>query len=249
MKECGISFRVSYTQKPSASTREFFDICGPEEGKFNVVNRSFTDGDTGTVALFHSLFRQVFQIAQTDCTRLDSVADGTNCTKFKIDRAFISLAEAAARDFHCYAHVFENLGGRSIPSDLAAVRVVMQKLEGKRIPIWMTKHPVFCYILKHILKQISGDHQSFWRSIRRLCRDQSHSRVSQKTGFPWALTEDIWSLVAKLLTASTALGEMFRSELFWVHRLSRTEQDYWKFHAWKESEREAEIVNFPWPQM
>ena len=34
---------------------------------------------------------------------------------------------AEARDFHCCSHVFENLGNRSIPSDHAAVRLVIQK--------------------------------------------------------------------------------------------------------------------------
>ena len=62
--------------------------------------------------------------------------------------------------FHCFSHVPENLGKRSIPSDHAAVRVVNQKPttrgnQGKRIPSWMSKHPVFC----SILKQLSDDHQ------------------------------------------------------------------------------------------
>ena len=53
-----------------------------------------------------------------------------------------------AREFHCYSHVFENLGNRSIPSDHAAVRLVKQKPSNrgqqcKRIPNWMPKHPVF----------------------------------------------------------------------------------------------------------
>ena len=33
-----------------------FNICEPEEGRFNVWNQTFTDGDTGKAALFHSLF-------------------------------------------------------------------------------------------------------------------------------------------------------------------------------------------------
>ena len=58
-----------------------------------------------------------------------------------------------ARDFYCYSHVFENLGERSIPSDHAAVRVVLQEPtvrcdQVKRIPSWMSKHPVFCSVLK-----------------------------------------------------------------------------------------------------
>ena len=74
-------------------------------------------------------------------------------TLSRIDRAFINLHMAEARDFHCNFHVFENLEKRSIPSDHAAVRVVFQKPtirghEGKRIPSWMSKHPLFCAILK-----------------------------------------------------------------------------------------------------
>ena len=77
-------------------------------------------------------------------------------TLSRIDGAFINLPMAEARDFHCYSHVLENLGERSIPSDHAAVRVVIQKPtirwhQGTRIPSWM---PVFC----SILKQISDDH-------------------------------------------------------------------------------------------
>ena len=33
-----------------------FNICESEEGRFNVWNQTFTDGDTGKTALFHSLF-------------------------------------------------------------------------------------------------------------------------------------------------------------------------------------------------
>ena len=34
---------------------------------------------------------------------------------------------AEARDFHCYSHVVENLGKKTIPSDHGAVRLVIQK--------------------------------------------------------------------------------------------------------------------------
>ena len=33
----------------------------------------------------------------------------------RIDRIFVNLPVAEARDFRCYSHVFENLGERSIP--------------------------------------------------------------------------------------------------------------------------------------
>ena len=61
---------------------------------------------------------------------------------------FMNLPMAEARDFHCCSHVFENLGNRSIPSDHAAVRLVIQKMSNRgqqcqRIPNWMFKHLIF----------------------------------------------------------------------------------------------------------
>ena len=101
-------------------------------------NQTFTNGDTGK-ALFHSLFPHVLEIAQPDHTRRDSTVIGIIRTLSRIDRIFINLPVAEARDFHCFSHVFENLGNRSIPSDHAAVRIVIQKpsnqgQQGKRIP-------------------------------------------------------------------------------------------------------------------
>ena len=102
-----------------------------------------------------SFFPHVLEIAQPDFTRCDSTADGTIRTLSWIDRACINLPVAEARDFHCNSHVFENLAERSIPSDHAAVRVVIQKPANwchqvERIASWMSKHPVFCSILKQI---------------------------------------------------------------------------------------------------
>ena len=59
-------------------------------------------------------------------------------TLSRIDRFCINLP-IEARDFHCYSHVF--------PSDHAAVRLVIQKPtnqghRSKRIPSWMSKHPI-----------------------------------------------------------------------------------------------------------
>ena len=77
---------------------------------------------------------------------------------------FIKDPMAGARDFHCYSHVFENLGNRTIPSDHAAVRLVIQKptnreQQGKHFPSWTSKHPVFCSILMrlHDNHQFSAD--------------------------------------------------------------------------------------------
>ena len=70
--------------------------------------------------------RHVLEIAQPRFTRKDSTADGTIRTLSRIDRAFIHLPMAETRDYHCSSHVLENLGERSIPSDHAAVRIVLQ---------------------------------------------------------------------------------------------------------------------------
>ena len=135
-------------------------LCEPEELRFNVWNQTFTDGDMVIVALFHSLFPRVLEIAEPDYTRRDSSVSGVICTLSRIHKAFIHIPTAEARDFHCSSHVFENLVKRSIPSDHAAVRVVIQKPtmrghQGKRIPSLMSKHPVFCYILR----RLDDDHQ------------------------------------------------------------------------------------------
>ena len=170
-------------------------IFEPEEGRFNVWNQTFTDGDTGKAALFRSLFPHVLDIAQPDCTWRDSSVIGIIRTSSRIDRIFINLPMAEARDFHCYSHVFENLVNRSIPSDHAAVRMVIQKptirgQKGKRIPSWMSKQPgrspILCRLgaladFKAIIEKAKG------QTVRELSRE----------------TPD--SLGAKLLTASTAL--------------------------------------------
>ena len=103
-----------------------FNMCEPEEGRFNVWNQTFTEGDMGKAAFFHSLFPGVLEIAQPDFPRRDSSVNGVFRTLTRIDRAFINLSMAEARDFHCYSHVFVNLGKRTRPSDHAAARVVNQ---------------------------------------------------------------------------------------------------------------------------
>ena len=83
-----------------------FNICDPEEGRFNVWNQSFP----GMTAVFHSFFPYVLEVAQSDYTRRDSTALGVIRTLSRIDRIFINLPMAEARDFHCSFHVVENLG-------------------------------------------------------------------------------------------------------------------------------------------
>ena len=45
------------------------DLTSETERNFNVRNQTFTDGDTGKTALFHSFSPHVLEIAQLDYTR------------------------------------------------------------------------------------------------------------------------------------------------------------------------------------
>ena len=84
--------------------------------------------------LLSFIFPRVFETAQPDLSRRDSSINGVFRTLSRIDRAFINFPTAEARDFHCYFHVFENLGKRSIPSDRAGVRVVVQQTDSSGAP-------------------------------------------------------------------------------------------------------------------
>ena len=67
------------------------NICDPEEGRFNVWNQTFTDGDAGKTAVFHSFFPYVLEIAQSDYTRKDSTSLGIMRTLSRIDRMYLWL--------------------------------------------------------------------------------------------------------------------------------------------------------------
>ena len=149
---------------------------------------------TGKTDLFRSFFPHVLEVAQPNCTRKDSAADGTLRTLSRIDRAIINLSMAEALDFH--SHVSGNLGERSIPSDHVAVRD-----QAKRIPSWMSKHPVFC----STLQRITEDHQypddpfaalADFKVILEKARKETHRKLLRNTP---------GRLGAKHLTFSTAL--------------------------------------------
>ena len=56
-----------------------FNICDPEERRFNVWNQSFTDGAPGKTAVFHS-FHTSLRLPKSDYTRRDSTALGVTRT-------------------------------------------------------------------------------------------------------------------------------------------------------------------------
>ena len=110
-----------YSEALGVITEDDFSICEPEEGRFNVWNQTFTDGDTGKAAIFHS-FSSRSRNCPASLYEGDSSVNGVLRTLSRIDRAPITLPMAEARDFQWYSCVFENFGGRSIPSDHANVR-------------------------------------------------------------------------------------------------------------------------------
>ena len=137
----------------------------------------------------------------------DSTADGVIRTLSRIGRAFINIPMAEARDFHCYSHVFENLGKRSIPSDHAAVRVVHSKADYSGTPGQTHSELDVQNIPSSVLflKRLDDDHQypadpcgalADFKNILEKAKRQTVRELSRKTPD---------SLGAKLLTASTVL--------------------------------------------
>ena len=219
--------------------------------------------------MFHSLFPHVLEIAQPDYTRRDSTALGIIRTLSRIGRIFINLPIAEAQHFHCYSHVFEKMGNWTIPSDHAAGRLVIQKPttrghQSKRIPRWMSKHPVCCFILNrlHDNHRFSADPFGALAEFKVLlekAKQQTIRELSRKTPD---------SIGAKLLIASTAvrafrnrhLGTTMRCCEAWkpiencfepisfecvdFQRLSQIIANLTRNLA----ERKAEIANLPWTQ-
>ena len=178
---------------------------------------------------------------------------------------------AEARDFNCYSHVFENLGKRTIPSDHAGVRLVIQKPANrghmsKRTPSWMSKHPVFC----SLWQQLHDDHRfspdpfvvlAEFKAVLERAKKQTIRELSRKTPD---------SIGAKLSIASTALrayrnrplGTLMRCCEAWkpiencfvpmsfecvdFQKLSQIVANLSRENF---SEREAVITNLPWTQI
>ena len=153
-----------------------------QERIFNSLNKSFTDGDAAKAALLpffllvpsRSRYLLCFQGETPQPTVFFAQCPG-------IDKAFYPSAVAEARNFHCYSHVCENFGKRSLPNDHAVVRVVIQKRmsgcnQDKRISSCMSQHKNFCTILKHIRE----DHQ-YLADPYSSCRFQRHCRETHLT--------------------------------------------------------------------
>ena len=211
-------------------------MCDPEEGRFNVWNQTFTDGDPGKTAVLHSFFPYVFEIAQSDYIRRDATVLGVFHTLSRIDRIFIKLPMAEARDFHCSSHVVENFEKKTVPSDHAAVRLVIQKPthrghQNKRIPSWMSKH----HILGSILQQLHNDHSFSPDPFCALAEFKVILHKAKKVTKRELLKQTPDCIGAKLLITSTALRSFRNRHLGTLMRC---------YEAWKPIEDCFDTLSF-----
>ena len=135
-------------------------LCDPEEGRFNVWNQTNTDGDPpGKTAVFHSFFPYVLEVAQSDNTRKNATALGlyAPCQRLIVS---LSIYPWLRHVISCARLMLvRTLGRKLFRVDHAAVRLVIRKPscrghQNKRIPRWMSKHPIF----GSILQQLHDDH-------------------------------------------------------------------------------------------
>ena len=148
---------------------------------------------------------------------------------------FVNLPMAEARDFHCSSHVVENLGKKTIPSDHAAVRFVIQKPskrghQSKRIPSWMSKHPIFPYCSNFMTTTDSLMTRFVrWQNLKTFCikpKKITHRELLKQT--PACIGE-------KLLLTSTALRAYRNRHLGTLMRCCE---------AWKPIEDCFDILSF-----
>ena len=176
-----------------------------------------------------------------------------------------------ARDFHCYSHVADNPGERSIPSDHVADRIVVQKPTNRcdqvrRIPSWMST----VTILSSILTKISDDHQYPADPFAALAEfNQGNLREAGKQTHHELLRNTPSSLGAQLLIASTALRAYRNRHLDTLMHCCEAWRSVGKcfdqysfecvdFHGLSQiiasltreriAEREADIHSLPWTQ-
>ena len=207
--------------------------------------------------MFHSFFPHVLETAQPDYTWRDSTALWIIRTLSRIDRIFMNLPVAEAQDFHCCSHVFENLGNRTIPSDHAAVRRVIQEANwsgatGQTHSKLDVQTSRFLFL---------SEAASRWPPIlcRSMCAHLQSSKLfvkkkAKKADCSWALTEDIWQHGSKalnrlhciarlqkltswdthaMLWGMGARWKMLWPDFFWMCWLPEAQSDYCEPYSWK----------------
>ena len=139
-----------------------FNMREPEEGRFSVWNQTFTEGVRGKRSFsvpFASMSLKLRSLAFQGKTLLLMVryAHCPELTEHLL--IFLWL-------WHCFSHVSDSLGERSIPNDNVAVRLGLEKPtircdHAKRVLGWMSKHPVFCSIFTRISEVHQNSHDPF----------------------------------------------------------------------------------------
>ena len=183
---------------------------------------------------------------------------------------FINLHMAEARDFHCSSHVAENLGKKIIPRDRAAVRLVIQKPahrghQSKRIPSWMSKHPIF----GSILQQLHDDHRFSPDPCRALTEIKILLHKTKKITKRELSKQTPDCIGTKLLITSTALrayrnrhlGTLMRCCEAWTPidncfdtlsfeciEFQRLYQMFARLSRENQETRETEVSTHPWTQ-
>ena len=143
---------------------------------------------------------------------------------------------AEARDVHCSSHVVENLGKKTIPSDHAAVRLVIQKPthrghQNQRIPSWMSKHPIFC----SIVQQLHDGHRFSNDPFCALAEFKDILHQAKKITTRALLKQTPTCIGEKLLLTSTALRAYRNRHLATLMRCCE---------AWKPVEDCFDILSF-----
>ena len=135
---------------------------------------------------------------------LQSLESFALCQGF--DRFYNISPMAEARDVHCCSHVVENFGKKTIPSDHAAVRFIIQKPanrrhQSKHFPSWMSQHSTF----GPMVQQLHDDHRFSLDPLCALAEFQVFLHRAKKITKRELSRQTPDCIRAKLLITSTAL--------------------------------------------
>ena len=144
---------------------------------FNVWNQTFTDGDSGKAALFHSFFSSCPRHRSAPILQGETLQPTVlfaHCPGLTGHLSIsLWLKHATSIATPVYLRISANGTYRVIMQPYASSfkKPTIRSNQGKRIPSWRSEHPVFC----SILNQISDDHQYAKDPFGALADLKSHS--------------------------------------------------------------------------
>ena len=171
-------------------------------------NQTFTDGDPRKTAMFHAFFHMSLRLLNLITRGGTPLPLGSYALYQGLIAFFINLTMAEARDFHCYSHVFENLG-------TGPFRVITQQsvlsLKGQQIgdnranafQAGCTNIPFF-----PLLKRLHDDHRFSTDPFGALAEFKVILEKGKKQTIRELSLKTPDSIGAKLLIASTALTSL-----------------------------------------